>query len=411
MMHHMTRAADPQPVFPLDKADLCVKCGLCLPDCPSYTQTRHEADSPRGRIALLQGLARNLIPDSPSLQAHLDGCLNCRRCEQVCPAKVPYGELIDAGRALQHARGRAASGLSLLLQKLLPQAPWRRLLRHALRLLQHLGLRRLPPALAGHWPSLIPPAEPALSPAGAYRAPAKALRVGLFRGCVNDIAEPQTLARLDVLLQGVGLQVQSVATQTCCGALAQHAGLQNALKPLLQQNLDAFADCDVITYAGSGCGATLLDYRRLDAGPAAQAFSARVMDPHRLLLQHWPDALALKPCKLRAAVHLPCTQENVCGGSEALLALLRKIPGLELLPLADQPRCCGAAGTHFLSEPEAADRLLAPRLDELSRLKPDLLLSSNIGCSLHYAAGLQRRGLTVPVLHPLALLAQQWPDA
>jgi glycolate oxidase iron-sulfur subunit len=84
----------------LDAADLCVKCGLCLPHCPTYGETRHEADSPRGRIALLQGLASDAITQTTTLEAHLDGCLSCRACERVCPAKVPYGQIIDAGRAL-----------------------------------------------------------------------------------------------------------------------------------------------------------------------------------------------------------------------------------------------------------------------------------------------------------------------
>src|SRR3546814_20824056 len=71
--------------FPLAKADLCVKCGLCLPHCPTYQETRNEADSPRGRIMLMQGLASGMIGHSDSLQSHLDGCLSCRSCERVCP--------------------------------------------------------------------------------------------------------------------------------------------------------------------------------------------------------------------------------------------------------------------------------------------------------------------------------------
>src|SRR3546814_1982527 len=63
--------------------------------------------------------------------------------------------------------------------------------------------------------------------------------------------------------------------------------------------------------------------------------------------------------------------------------------------------CCGAAGTYFVSQPDMADRLLEHKLDALAAAKPDYLVSSNIGCTLHIAAGLRRRGLTVPVLHPL----------
>src|SRR5690349_23443673 len=83
---------------PLRDADLCVKCGMCLPHCPTYGVTRDESESPRGRIALMQALASGAIAANAAMEAHLDGCLTCRACEVVCPAQVPYGRLIDAAR-------------------------------------------------------------------------------------------------------------------------------------------------------------------------------------------------------------------------------------------------------------------------------------------------------------------------
>ena len=110
----------------LRDADLCVKCGLCLPRCPTYLETQHEADSPRGRIALIQGLAAGRVLLSPTLEQHLDGCLSCRACESVCPAQVPYGRVLDGGRELlaqqRPARVRALRLLAPLLTRRAPRA-------------------------------------------------------------------------------------------------------------------------------------------------------------------------------------------------------------------------------------------------------------------------------------------------
>jgi len=35
----------------------CMHCGMCLPSCPTYLETKRERNSPRGRIALMRSIA------------------------------------------------------------------------------------------------------------------------------------------------------------------------------------------------------------------------------------------------------------------------------------------------------------------------------------------------------------------
>lgn len=367
----------------------------------------------------MQGLASGLVPQTPKLQAHLDSCLTCRSCERVCPAKVPYGELIDAGRVLTHQH-RGTPQLTRRLSPWLTHAPLRLLAQVLLRAYQRSGLQALlrhSHVLRGRWArleSLLPARHErctASIAAEAPRATATLPRLALFRGCVGEIADAQTLRAIRQLFEHCGFALEEPVGQNCCGALHQHAGASDMARQLARQNAAAFAGEARIIYAASGCGASLREYAHIERGDSACAdFAARVEEPHQLLLQHWPASIQLQPLPARLAVHLPCTQRNVTGGGDAISALLKKIPQAEVLPLDLEHGCCGAAGTYFVSQPEMADRLLEHKLDALAALRPDYLLSSNIGCTLHLAAGLRRRGLTVPVLHPLTLLARQWPS-
>jgi glycolate oxidase iron-sulfur subunit len=405
-------------LFPLAKADLCVKCGLCLPHCPTYQEMQNEADSPRGRIMLMQALASGMIEYSASLQDHLDGCLSCRSCERVCPAKVPYGELIDAGRIMLTEHTGQTPRLTRWLAPWLISSSLRRLARISLCLYQRSGVQwllaiggLLRAGAIGRCLSLVP-TRVARIDVGNRQAAARPQRVQLFRGCVGDIADTENLRAMRTLLERCGFAVDEPRTQTCCGALHQHAGDQPMAATLARRNAAAFAGDAPILYAASGCGATLKEYGH--EGFGRPDFARRVRDPHRFLLDHWPADVQLQPLDASVAVHLPCTQRNVTGDGEAISALLRKIPGVRVTVLDTQHNCCGAAGTYFLSQPAMADRLLAHKLEALAASKPDYLVSSNIGCSLHIAAGLRRRDLKArasPVLlHPLALLARQWPS-
>ena len=395
--------------FPLHAADQCVKCGMCLPHCPTYGVTRNEAESPRGRIMLMQGLATGALVADAAVEAHLDGCLTCRACEVVCPAQVPYGTLIDAVREqLAHARpGRArlAKGMAAVLTNrpllwlvALPLWLYQRLgLQGLVRRLRLLGRGRL-----ARLESLLPPVALPRLPAASARS--DGMEVMLFANCTSPLTEPGALRAAVALLEALGCRVTVPATQTCCGAMHQHAGLARPARDCASRNLAAFEGSAPIVGVASGCTAQLLDYAVLAEGGAG--FAGRVRDIGAFVLAH-PHFAALKfePLPARVLLHTPCTLRNVVKQPDAVRRLLARIPQLEVEAL--DSACCGAAGSYFLAYPEMADALLEPKLARARASRPDVVLSSNVGCAMHLAAGLRREGLTARVAHPLELLAAQ----
>jgi glycolate oxidase iron-sulfur subunit len=400
------------PTFPLADADLCVKCGLCLPHCPTYAESGHEADSPRGRIALMQGLASGLIPLTASAERHLDGCLSCRRCETVCPAKVPYGHLIDGGRAwLMNAHPGRARG-QRMIAAVLASPPLRALAGTLLWFYQRAGLSTLLRRSARFRGSRIGRLEALLPRIAFVRGldtridSAAAVPVDLFTGCTGTLADRASIEDAIRLLSTAGYKVRIPPHQACCGALHLHSGLPDAAQRLLDKNRRAFADeAPIVTFA-SGCAEGLRD----NCGEAHAAFATRITDVFTPLMQA-PHRLQFRPLKARIAVQVPCTQTHAPGSAQALLSVLRQVPDVEIVPLAPARACCGAAGSHFITQPDMADRLLDSLLDAIEQAQPDVVVTANIGCRLHIAAGLRRRGSTAEVIHPVSLLAQQLIDA
>lgn len=394
------------PAAPVDPgllalADQCVMCGLCLPHCPTYGLERHEAESPRGRIAFARQLARGVELPATAVE-HLDHCLTCLSCQKACPSQVRYGAIIESVRA------RLAPERKRRPWRWLTPARLTRLLHWATALGAGHWLPRMAAGLArgSRWRRLATemPLAPTRLPSST--APPRALPgepVTLFTGCVARVLDRDTLSAARLLLEALGHPVIVPPAEVCCGALPRHAGevdLAQRVESATRAVLTAAPSTQVLSCA-SGCFGGLRDHvlagHRLAVDDVAN-FIAR--DPAFATLR-------FRPLSMRVALHVPCTQASVGDGAKATRDLLARIPGLEVQGLPDQPRCCGAAGTHFIEHPEPADRLRAEKLDQVGGAAAQMLLTSNVGCRAFLDNGLRQRRAAIPVLHPLALLARQ----
>ncbi|GGA09803.1 hypothetical protein GCM10011408_34000 [Dyella caseinilytica] len=228
--------------------------------------------------------------------------------------------------------------------------------------------------------------------------PATAGTVALFPGCAASVQDQAAERAAETLLRAAGYRVIRMPA-FCCGALDLHDGVTAKAHASMERVQQAWADADAdsLVTITPGC---LTALRRALPGVS-------VDDPYRLLADRITQ-LRFRPLALRAALHVPCTQSNVARSDSALMTLLQCIPKLEMKRLPTPPYCCGAAGSHVLQFPERAGRMRSDMLSHINSLDVQLLLSSNIGCQLHLAAGLAEQASVLPTMHPLTLLAQQW---
>jgi glycolate oxidase iron-sulfur subunit len=374
-------------------AGQCVLCGLCQPHCPTYVLDANEAESPRGRIRLAQALASGELTADATIRLPLDHCLSCLNCESVCPSGVCFGELLIQTRALLGPRPDRPTALLGLLTR-------PRLARPLLALARGLRIRRWAPRL----PWLFGNAERAalaLLPTRGTLRTARALppfsgtmgRVALFQGCVSGLADSAALDAACQLLRAAGFRVHTLPP-VCCGAINLHDGATASAAAAAGRVARDWADqpADTLLCITPGCLGTL----RRDLPDVI------VEDAMGFLGRH-VERLQFRPLDERVALHMPCTQNNVARNGAVVRALLDRVPGLDVRELPATPGCCGAAGSHGLTFPERAERLRDRVLGHLAPLSPDRLLSSNIGCRLHLAAG----DHALATEHPLTLLARQ----
>ncbi len=430
-----------------DRALVCVHCGLCLPACPTYTETGHEAESPRGRIQLMRQLAEGTIEPTASVRRHLDLCLDCRACETACPSGVVYHELIEETRArLPAAEGHRESlesrfmrwiffhmfthptrlKLALLPARVLQKTGLYHLMRRAgvMKLLPKSlrQMERMLPPDGPLWPTRLPETTraggtdammDALHNHGAHQQEQQKPVVGFFGGCIGSAMYATVNRKAVALLAAGGAEVLAPGMQVCCGAIHHHNGDPAHAQTLARRNIDVFLPrdkpgVDIIATNIAGCGAMLREYDHLlrdDPQYAERAveFSRRVRDISEALLEVGLPELPYEvneTVTYHDACHLAHAQ-RVTAEPRQLLGMIR---GLKLVPLHESDMCCGAAGTYNLTEPEMAGQLGARKVGHIADTGAKICATGNVGCAMQIQSEAAAAGQTFTVAHPVELL-------
>jgi glycolate oxidase iron-sulfur subunit len=397
------RAAPAWPI-PLEApadADLasCVACGLCLPHCPTYRLTGEESASPRGRIAAMRAVDAG-APIDDAFESFMDRCLSCRACEDVCPSHVPFGRLMEHARVqVEPRRSRRERFVRWLgLDVALP----RKKLLWLAAALQPVGtafVRRRVRALVPRRSDLfhrLPRVTPAV---GEERG-----TVALLSGCVQDRWFRDVNEATIRVLSRNGWRVVVPRAQACCGALPAHYGHLGTARRLASTNARAFADVDVVVTNAAGCGAHLGEVGTLLGTKEGSALGAKAIDVMAFLAEHGIEAPGTNPGTDRVAYHDACHALRVQKIREQPRALLREIPGLEIVDLANGDVCCGAAGLYNVLQPELSAELRAGKVSAISASGARVVASANPGCTMQLAAGAREAGIDVEVVHPVQLL-------
>jgi glycolate oxidase iron-sulfur subunit len=406
----------------------CVHCGLCLNHCPTYKVLGMEMDSPRGRIYQVLQVNEGKMPLGETFVQHIDRCLGCVACEIACPSGVKYGRIVERARA-QIEQGYKRPFLQRVLRnffyrKVIPNFRTLSFVAKLMRFYQRSGLQTLvrksgllkllgvadldklsPQIDKEFFFSEIGKVFPAV---GEKRG-----KVAFVAGCINNVAFSHlNHATVNVLTQN-GIEVHIPAGQGCCGALHAHAGLREEARELARHNINIFlgGDYDAIVTNAAGCGSNMKEYDDLlENDPAylgrAKEFKAKMKDVTEYLAGIGlvaPKRKIGQKVSYQDPCHLANAQRIRTQPRELLAAI-----GCELVELPHSDQCCGSAGVYNVSQNELSMQILEKKMEDVTSVSSDMLATANVGCMIQLRAGVQQRGLKMPVKHVMELLDEAY---
>lgn len=389
----------------------CMRCGFCLPSCPTYLHmAQDETQSPRGRIALMRAVRDGVVGWDSSIEESFDLCLGCRACEPACPAGVQYGALIEQTReAVQGAKQVS------ILEKTARNIAFNHIfaeqkkMNHAVSLMKvyqksglqkvvrKIGFLHLFPnhlkAIEASLPSIAKKVEP------LTQVQTSKVKVAFFTGCLMDTLYKETNEKTIALLKMLGVEVIIPDGQQCCGALHGHSGEIEKGLSNLKRNIDVFDsdEYDYIVNNAGGCGAFLKEYEKHLPSEKAQRFSRKIIDISSLLVHvgiiETLEKLPNTDSAIIVTYQDSCHLRNVNKVVDEPRMIIKKLPGViyKELPRADM--CCGSAGIYNLMQPHLAGEILTSKMNDVRAVDPTVIVTANPGCLLQMQAGIHRENL------------------
>jgi len=418
----------------------CIRCGMCLPQCPTYSIFKVERASPRGRAALIRSVADGKLEITKNFADQIFLCLDCRACETACPSGVRIGYLIESARSQveQHMRRNPLVALfRRVIFTWLFMRHWR--LEWAvwpMRLYEKTGLRKLLHKIGFF--SLLPKQlgfMEALTPEGLQKPFRKTLphelpaqgeekaRVGYFLGCMMSLLFNKTTNATVNVLKRSGCRVVTPKEIRCCGAPLMSEGYKFKAETLMRFNIDLFEklNVDYIVTDCAACAASLKEYGEIfeedpEYREKAHRFSRKVREVTEFLAA-WPHftgpALPASACgcqgecdgkKKRVTYDAPCHLGHAQQVWDPPKQLLRRIPDIDYVELPESDWCCGSAGLYNITHFSTAIKILDRKMENVAKTGADIICTANPGCLLQLAYGVKKYGLPMEVKHVVEML-------
>lgn len=439
-----------------DEADKCRSCGACRSVCPVFAEVGVESAVARGKVALVKAVLAGDLPLTDVFDEKLQLCLNCKSCVAECPNDVRVDDLVLAARADLAASGRlpflkrlifrqllrrgrllppvgrlaswfqrwilrglpAGSPLRLLLpavgvdrNRVFPTFAPRSFLEGAPKVVQATGLLPAKPAVAAS-DLKVRAGEVPWAPVGRHRAARDAKRVAYFVGCATNLIYPETGRAITDALAATGVDVVLPRGQACCGTPVMNAGDFVTARELARRNIGVFRGLEVdavITGCASGGLAFKREYAELlgiEGGFPLPVYDFTEFLAYRgVPVGYGGGRSVVSGAPLRVTYHDPCHLARGQHVTQEPRAILRALPWVAFVEMADAARCCGGGGTFNLTEYDLSKAIARRKVEAIRTAGVDIVATACPVCLMQLRDMLAQAGLDVHVMHVADVIA------
>jgi len=417
----------------------CSFCSQCADICPVFDKLSEEFTSrsqaaPTFKRALAMSLDVNKDLESlkkdPLFQKIFDLCLLCGQCTFKCATNASMRDIVTKVR-----EDRRSKVIAPVINYLMAHPG---IYNFAIRLLgatQGIWSNKVSRKMLSVFPQELLPTRipyqrylPKLSRTSVKERypelvdiPASQADIALFYGCTSDLFE-EPLADSFIRIAKSNNWKISLPSQRCCGEPFSAVGNLAEAHRLARYNIDQLADYKYVIAFCPSCLYGIKEYAKDFARmkdkvyeEKANALIKKLYEPAQFMMEVIGADHMAKPkkeLKRKVTVHLSCHEklgQKMTASANHTRAMLKLIPGLEIVEMEGAGDCCGLAGPWGLGEHyDLTLKLRQNKIKNIMDARADIVTSWCFGCMLQMRDGLTQAEGTSQVIHPLQLLSEAY---
>lgn len=410
-----------------DQMVSCMKCGMCQAVCPVFAETGKESDVTRGKIALVDDLAHEMIQDPEGVKESLNKCLLCGSCAANCPSGVNVMEIFLKARAVVNGYlGLSAAKKAIFRQMLTRPGTFNTLVNLASKF-QGMFTKPVGGAQGTSCARFKISGVEDRHFKGIERKPFHkrvkmpyeskgdaGIKVLFFPGCVVDKVFPQVAMATVEVLEHHGVSVIIPDGLACCGIPALSSGDSEGFRKLVEANVRVLKkqEYDYIVTACATCSATLHEFWRKYAGDLSEESKAvavkaaeKTMDVSAFLVDvlkaELPESGAGGPM---VTWHDPCHLKKSLGVAAQPRKVLKACP-VDFVEMAEADRCCGSGGSFTFYHYDVSKKIGDRKAGNIEASNAQIVATGCPACMMQLNDALSRHGTQVEIRHVMEIYA------
>ncbi|MBQ9406649.1 MAG: (Fe-S)-binding protein [Desulfovibrio sp.] len=412
-----------------DRITDCMKCGMCQAVCPMFGATGMEADVARGKLALIDNLAHEMLKNPAAVAEKLGRCLLCGSCQAACPPGVKIMEVFMEAREIVNEFLGLHPVKKMIFRTLLAKPG---LFNFAMRVgapMQGLVFSKSGDAQGTVCAPFLnfmlgdrhihPLAKtPVHARYGALDEPRTpgGLKVAFFPGCVGDKMYTEMTEACLKVLRYHKVAVFMPKGLTCCGIPALSSGDVTGMLKQLEANVKALrnGDYDYVLSPCGSCTATIKEYwphyaHRLgiEEKDAIAQIAAKAMDINAFLV----DVLKVQAAEptagaMKVTYHDSCHLKKSLGVAAQPRTVIKANPAYTLTEMAEADRCCGCGGSFNLFHYDFSRKIGQRKRDNVVATGASIVAAGCPACMMQLEDVLSHNKDAVRVKHTVELYAE-----